>query len=188
MPLMISRWPAHSSDARWTGLLVLVLAAPSGPAGCQNHGPRDTQARPGPTAVEVPAVAAPTGAEPDPQPTVTPVKSGESVNFDVGGVSLTVTLADAEAIKAALLARLQQQPNIDDRDYLVKVTQQLSPSIRDGSVRVAGWNLQVNGDKLQLRFRMPPRQLAVPMYLATVERRGTDWVVVNISQGEILRR
>jgi hypothetical protein len=215
MPVMIPPWLAHSSDAGrarrpwsltrrahlkttppraceryvctrvslWRGFVALALAAQFGFAGCQNAGPRDTQVGPAPTVVEAPA-----DADPHPNTTVIPVNSADRVDFDVQGVSLTVTLADAEAIKAALIARLQQQPDVEDRDYLIKVTQQLSSSIRDGSVRVAGWYLQVRHGKLQLMFRMPAGPLSAPMYVATVERHENDWVVVSILQGEILRR
>jgi hypothetical protein len=121
---------------------------------------------------------------------VTPVEeSDDHAELEVGGKRLVVTLADTEAIKAALLARLQQQPSfIEDRDYLMKGAQHGSSYIVDGSVRIAGWSLEVRDDKLQLYHRMPARPLGMPFYAADLESRGEKWIVGDIVQGQIHRR
>ena len=67
---------------------------------------------------------------------------------------MLITLADAGVIKAALLARLRQS-QLGDRDYLIKATEQVAPSIDQGVLRIGIWILQAQGGKLAITYRMP---------------------------------
>jgi len=101
---------------------------------------------------------------------------------------MVLTLADGEAIKSALLARLEQQTNLDDRDYLLTATRSVSPLIDDGVMRIGSWILDMQRGKPQLTYRMPPGRVAALMYVAPLQRVGSVWQVDDIARGEIRLR
>ena len=139
-----------------------------------------------PAEVPTQAVASASRApEPIPEKAVAPLEeSDERADLEVGGKRVTVTLADTETIKAALLGRLRQQTSfIEDRDYFINAAQHGSSFISDGSVNIAGWNLQVSDNHLQLYYRMPARPMGMAFYAADVEKRGREWIVREIVQG-----
>ena len=153
----------------WGALLVL---------GCQKKGTSEPQVSPDPNVTEtaVASAAAPIAA---PSP-------GNAA--DSGEVHMTLTLADGEAIKAALLAQLQKQTDLEGGEYLFNATRNIAPTTDDGALRIGNWMLQLHRDKLKLTFRMPAGNVAARMYTAPVIRQGSGWQVGEVFSGEIRLR
>jgi hypothetical protein len=160
----------------------LVVGASLCAAACQNGTQHEITVRASPDT--------PASAESQPKAMVRAVPNTDRAEFDVAGVHMTVTLADAEAIKAALLARLAQQKDLAERDELIKSTQQVAPSIDDGVVRIGTWILQAHGRKLALTYRLLPVQGAPssPMFRAEVVKNGSTWAVQDVNVGEVRAR
>jgi hypothetical protein len=99
--------------------------------------------------------------------------------------SVQVTLADAEAIQAALLARLRQQTELAERDELIAATQHVTPSIDGDIVRMGLWILDVRDRKGTLTYRLPPQPGAsfMPIWRADVAKTGATWVVQDVRVG-----
>jgi hypothetical protein len=88
-----------------------------------------------------------------------------------------VSVKDAEIIKAALVARIEQS-SVEDRDYLINMTRTAQPSIDDeGVVRIGGWVLEDRGADYFVRFRMPGGRELMKAYRANVTRSGSSWSV-----------
>ena len=100
---------------------------------------------------------------------------------------MLITLADAGVIKAALLARLRQS-QLGDRDYLIKATEQVAPSIDQGVLRIGIWILQAQGGKLAITYRMPAGPEGMQAYRAEVAKEGSGWVVKDVVAGQIRAR
>jgi hypothetical protein len=156
----------------------LLLASAVLALGCQRKGSSEPQVRPDPQVAETAAASTASA--------VAAPSSGTTV--DSGEVHMTLTLADGEAIKAALLAQLQKQTDLEGGEYLVNATRNVSPRIGDGVMRIGNWLLQLQRDKLRLTFRMPAGNVAARMYTAPVTREGSSWQVGEVFAGEIRLR
>jgi len=107
----------------------------------------------------------------------------DTAEFDVAGVRMTVTLADALSIEAALLARLQQA-ELEDRDELIQGARDNRPSIETGAVRIGTWILRPDRNRLMLVCRLATGGPG-PTYRAEVTREGQTWTVGPVQSGMI---
>jgi hypothetical protein len=104
----------------------------------------------------------------------------EQVQIDVAGARLTVTRADVQAMKAALLAHLRQS-DAEDRDLLVRMTERAPAWIdAEGAVRVGAWLLQPRESGLALTYRLPPGRDAGKAYAALLSRADGQWTVQKL--------
>ena len=178
--------PRPGSPAPGRSLLALALAMQAGVLGCQNVSQREAQIHPDPipaAAPPAPVVQASPVSAANSEDTLSSANTG-TTTVEVAGQRLLVTLADARVIKAALLARLRQS-QVEDRDYLIKATEQVAPTIDQGVLRIGIWILQAQGGKLALTYRMPAGPEAAQAYRAGVTKEGPSWVVQDVVAGQI---
>jgi hypothetical protein len=152
---------------------LVVLAVSIGLAGCRKAVPIDAEIQ------NVPTPAAAPGA-------VVMASSG-AVTLEVGDQRVQVTVADGRAIKAALLARLRAS-SVDDRDYLIRATEQVEPAIDGGVLRIGIWILESDGARMRISYRMPAGPEGAQAYRAEVTKSGQSWDVKEIVAGHIRAR
>jgi hypothetical protein len=102
---------------------------------------------------------------------VTGAPTNDMVALDLRGHPMKVTLADGEAIKAALLVRLKKS-DLADRDALIKMTENAPVLIDSGILRVGAWLLQAQDDALRLTYRGPFGPAMAEIYRAEIAKRG----------------
>ena len=105
-----------------------------------------------------------------------------------GGVTVRITVDDAQKIRDALLAALKNS-DLGDRDQLVELTTPLPAWIdADGRVMVGGWLLQIKNQKLVATYRLGQNAERAIGYSAIVIKSDQGWQVKQISPEKILFR
>lgn len=115
---------------------------------------------------------------------VTGAPTNDMVALDLPGGPMKVTLADGEAIKAALLVRLQKS-EVADRDALIKMTENAPVLVDSGFLRVGAWLLQAQDDALRLTYRGPIGPAMAQIYRAEIAKEGGRWVAKDVIAGQV---
>jgi hypothetical protein len=101
---------------------------------------------------------------------------------------MVVTLADARAIREALLAAVARS-SLPERQTLLAVTEPLPAWIDPaGLVMIAGWLLQMGNDGLVLRYRLTEAEDAILGFKASVLHDAKGWRVDDITREHVLRQ
>jgi hypothetical protein len=166
--------------ARWFGLGV-GLAAPLVVAGCQKAGTPDAPLGPEPHVVQAPAANAGTSTS---SGGAVSAPANDVVELELPSGPMRVTLADAEAIRAALVARLQKS-DLADRDALIKMTEHAPVAIDSGFLRIGAWLLQAQDDALTLTYRGPLGPAMAQIYRAEIAKEGGSWVAKDVVAGQV---
>lgn len=105
----------------------------------------------------------------------------------VGEADVTITLADARAMREALRAHLKGS-DYPERDAVLVWTQGEAWIDAEGSVRIGPWLLGAEGGELYLRYREPATALAMKAHRAVVEKKDGAWTVVKLETERIRGR
>jgi len=107
----------------------------------------------------------------------------KSTTIDWGDSRITLTVEDAKAMNAALLAYLNaaDASQMPDRDYLIQWSQGPAWIDVDGVVRINIWALRAEDEGLVLTCRMPAAEGARERkeYVAAIVRDDV-WRVTNV--------
>jgi hypothetical protein len=106
-------------------------------------------------------------------------KSPDHVVLRVGDSDVTVTLADAAAIRTALQEYLKQS-SYEDRDAVLPWTQGTPRIDADGTLRIGPWVLGTDDKEVFLRYREPPGQFAGKAHKAVLKKDGDTWTVSDV--------
>jgi hypothetical protein len=106
-------------------------------------------------------------------------KPSDHVVLRVGDADVSVSLADAAAIRTALREYLEKS-SYEDRDALLPWTQGEPRIGSDGTLRIGPWVLGSNGKQLYLRYREPPGRLAGKAHKALLKKDGDNWTVSGL--------
>lgn len=108
--------------------------------------------------------------------------------YQIGGTELFVTLADAEAMRAALLDQLKQS-SVEERDQLLGLTEKAAAWIDpDGYLRIGRWLLETRGSSLVLTFRLVSEATILTNYIARLETNSAGWSVTSLDVERALSR
>jgi hypothetical protein len=102
----------------------------------------------------------------------------------VGDADVTITLADARAMRDALRTYLQGA-EYEDRDALLERTQGSAWIDAEGTVRIGVWVLGAEDDELYLRYREAAGQLAAKAHRATLQKKDGAWTVTALETERI---
>jgi hypothetical protein len=106
-------------------------------------------------------------------------KSPDHVVLRVGEADVTVSLADAAAIRTALQEYLKQS-SYEDRDAVLPWTQGTPRIDVDGTLRIGPWVLGTDDKEIFLRYREPPGQFAGKAHKAVLKKDGDTWTVSDV--------
>jgi hypothetical protein len=106
-------------------------------------------------------------------------KSPDQVVLRVGEADVTVSLADAAAIRTALQEYLKQS-SYEDRDAVLPWTQGTPRIDVDGTLRIGPWVLGTDDKEIFLRYREPPGQFAGKAHKAVLKKDGDTWTVSDV--------
>jgi hypothetical protein len=105
----------------------------------------------------------------------------------VGETDVTITLADAQAMREALRAYLKAS-DYPERDEVLVWTKGEASIDPDGSVRIGPWLLGAEDGEIILRYREPATALAMKAHRAVVEKKDGAWTVSRLEMERIRRR
>jgi hypothetical protein len=105
--------------------------------------------------------------------------SPDHVVLRVGEADVTVSLADAAAIRTALQEYLKQS-SYEDRDAVLPWTQGTPRIDVDGTLRIGPWVLGTDDKEIFLRYREPPGQFAGKAHKAVLKKDGDTWTVSDV--------
>jgi hypothetical protein len=116
----------------------------------------------------------------------------QTTTEEVGGVKITISLADVQAMKVALVDYLTaaDAAAVGDRDYLLTWTKPARARIdHEGAARIGPWVLQVRDVDLVLAYRLPAPEdpMVLVNYVATLAHEDS-WQVVRVEPERIRRR
>jgi hypothetical protein len=98
----------------------------------------------------------------------------------LAGKESTLTLQDAQTMKAALLQHLATS-TVADRDDLIQMIQEVPGWIdEDGFLRIGPWLLQAGPSALILTNRLPHGPTAGGAYAAYLEKSPDGWRVTKL--------
>jgi hypothetical protein len=182
----VQRLRSRRIVAWFIGLGLLVCASVTV---CVNRTVRENPASPNPPVQ--PVETSEPVAETEPLKTadaaVAPPQSADRVVVDAAAVPTELTLEDGNAIKAGLLEQLEQS-TVDDRDFLLEMTQNAPVSIENGRLRIGIWTAEEHANRLELLLRGPFDATATPLWGADVTKQGEQWSVGEVMRAERLRR
>ena len=100
--------------------------------------------------------------------------------ISLAGKNLTVTLDDAQAMRAALLAYLATS-SASDRDDLVRMVRETPGWIdADGILRIGPWLLEARANSLVLSNRLPHGPTGGGNYVAYLEQVPNGWTISKL--------
>lgn len=105
----------------------------------------------------------------------------------VGEADVTITLADAKAMREALQVYLKAS-DYPERDEVLVWTQGDAWIDADGTVRIGPWLLGSEDGELCLRYREPATALAMKAHRAVVEKKDGAWTVTKLEMERIRGR
>jgi hypothetical protein len=106
----------------------------------------------------------------------------------VGDREVSLTIGDARELKIALLRRLKAE-TVEDRDYLIRMTEKVPGWIDpDGFVRIGNWLLQAKKEALVLVYRMPSDTESSRAYTSRVERAPIGWSAAPLQSERVRLR
>jgi hypothetical protein len=101
---------------------------------------------------------------------------------------MVVTLADASAIREALLAAVARS-SLPESPTLLALTEPLPAWIDPaGQVMIAGWLLQMGNGGLVLRYRLTEAEDAILGFKAPVAPGAEGWRVDDIAREHVIRQ
>ena len=115
------------------------------------------------------------------------IESLDRTALRVGDAEVPVTLEDAKAIQAALLAYLKQS-DYEDRDGLIGWTQGQAWIDAEGKVRIGPWLLGSDGQGLFVRYREPAGQHMARAHRASLIKKDGTWAVTGLMAEHISAR
>lgn len=110
-------------------------------------------------------------------------KSAERATLELEGGSVVIGVADAEAIRAALIARIEQSA-VPDRAYLLSVTK-LPIELEADAVRIGVWGVLARGSELTLFHRMGAGTDGLRAYQAELTQQAGTWRVGEVAMVSI---
>ena len=111
----------------------------------------------------------------------------EQTVLKVGETAVTITLADAQAMREALQAYLKAS-DYPERDEVLVWTKAAASIDADGSVRIGPWLLGAEDGEIILRYREPATELATKAHRAVVEKKDGAWAVTKVEMERIRPR
>jgi hypothetical protein len=115
------------------------------------------------------------------------IESLDRTVLRVGDAEVSVTLEDAKAIQAALLAYLKQS-DYEGRDGLIGWSQGQAWIDAEGKVRIGPWLLGSDGREIYLRYREAPGQHMARAHRASLIKKDGAWTVSGLMTEHISAR
>jgi hypothetical protein len=122
-----------------------------------------------------------------PKSAQSPVESASREPAAVEDAQTPLTLQDGEAIRAALLERLEQS-KLPERAMLINITKAAPNSIENGELKIGPWEVLQESAGLTLQLIKPSGGKESALWSAGVVKEGDQWKVKEIESGWIRRR
>lgn len=112
-----------------------------------------------------------------PEPTGEPKSAGERITLELAGSPVTLTRTDAQAIRAALIARLEESA-LPAREQLIMRAKSPPIAFEKDTISIGTWGLAATGSELTLTERMGPG--SAEAYQAEVTREDGQFRVGEV--------
>jgi hypothetical protein len=166
---------AHGNSGVFV-ILALLFAL----GACRNGTGQQTQTQTGTPLIE----SVPTVPPETPKSAAAPAESRDHEAVALGN-QIPLTLKDGEAIRAALLERLEQS-KLPERAMLIHITQRRPSSIENGRLRIGAWEIRQADGELTLQLMQPPSAgKHSRLWSAAALKEGDHWKVKNVEAGWI---
>jgi hypothetical protein len=100
--------------------------------------------------------------------------------FRQDDMEITITLDDANQIRAALLNALKTS-QLTEKKILIAMLEPLPAWIdSDGRVMIGGWLLQLRNSQLVASYRISTNDERAIGYTAQIDKEGNNWRVIRI--------